>query len=400
MKTLITLILLLVSGCLLAQQPEQIRRIDQLAAQYVSAPANHALVIGIIQHGRRKVLLYGETQKGNGTAPGPYSIFEVGELSGLFTASVLAQMAMAGEVSLDTPAQDLMPPGQRLPVYLRLQCKPFRPENEGTLFACEPNFNDETIPILLCDLATHTAGLPRNPRNLQAWRNPKNPYARYGQKQLYQFLNNYPIQFTGALDYRYSHTGLALLGDILARRDSATFEDLLGKRLLEPLGMEDTRLHLTENQQSRLLTGHTRKGRKTPLWETEALAPALGMRSTPTDMMNFLAANLGASYGDWTYISALAQTPRVSIHSRSLAGSRAGLGWLLSPLPEVPEEVIWQAGTTGGFASYIGLLRQSGIGVVILSNSANPVDQLGKEIIRLLYDDLPPVRTVMLPGRP
>ena len=40
-------------------------------------------------------------------------------------------------------------------------------------------------------------------------------------------------------------------------------------------------------------------------------------------------------------------------------------------------EMIWHNGGTGGYRSYLALLPEADVGVVILSNSAHSVDALG-----------------------
>lgn len=52
------------------------------------------------------------------------------------------------------------------------------------------------------------------------------------------------------------------------------------------------------------------------------------------------------------------------------------------------------------FYAYVGLLPQAGTGIVVLSNSANPVDQIGQAMLRILNQPvarpLPP--RAALPG--
>ena len=83
---------------------------------------------------------------------GPRTIFQIGSVTKVFTALLLADMAERGEVRLSDPAAS----------YL-------------------PGFRVETGPVTLADLATHTSGLPRLPRNLlwSALLHPRDPYAGY-----------------------------------------------------------------------------------------------------------------------------------------------------------------------------------------------------------------------------
>ena len=86
----------------------------------------------------------------------PRTVFQIGSVTKVFTALVLADMAERGEVHLSDPAASYLP-GRAPPG-----------------------------PVTLADLATHTAGLPRLPRGLfrSALLHPADPYARYPAARL------------------------------------------------------------------------------------------------------------------------------------------------------------------------------------------------------------------------
>ncbi len=68
------------------------------------APATGGgLVIGIIDHGAKRIFAYGTAK--------PDSIFEIGSISKTFTGLLLSQMAQQGKVKLDEPVRELLPPG-------------------------------------------------------------------------------------------------------------------------------------------------------------------------------------------------------------------------------------------------------------------------------------------------
>jgi CubicO group peptidase (beta-lactamase class C family) len=79
----------------------------------------------------------------------PQTVFQIGSVTKVFTALLLADMAERGEVRLSDQAASYLPSGA------------------GT--------------VTLADLATHTSGLPRLPRSLSwyALVSPHDPYARY-----------------------------------------------------------------------------------------------------------------------------------------------------------------------------------------------------------------------------
>jgi serine-type D-Ala-D-Ala carboxypeptidase/endopeptidase len=397
MKAFTTIVILLLSYFTFAQQiSRQPVGIDSISGNYLGTEKNHLLVIGIIEQDRQQILSFGQAVNSRNHYVLPAeAVFELGELSSLFTTTLLARMAISGELSIETPLQALMP-RQRLPVYQKLNCEPVGPGY--SLYACDPKSGDETISILLCNLATHTAGFPASPPDLVTKLHPRNPYARYRQKDLYRYLNNHPITFTSGFEYRYSHMGMALLGHSLSLKTGQPYGKLLQARVLLPLGLSHTYYGLPAEKQSTRIQGYTHKGKAARPWEFEVLAPSAGLQATIKDMLIFLSVNMGITDKDWLPVVRLAQNPRETIRQKDLKGSKTGLGWLTSTLPGTTDEVIWLAGKTGGFAAYIGFTGDYSRGVVVLSNQAKPVTRLGIEILKILQADSIQ-RTVQVPAR-
>jgi CubicO group peptidase (beta-lactamase class C family) len=359
-------------------------RIDHLAQQYVANPHNRGLLIGIVRKGTQTVLAYGETEKGNKQVPKVNDMFEVGELSGVFTTTLLARMLREGTLSLDMPLDSLMPSSMRMPMYQALRCEPksYINADKAELYVCEPLSDDQVTLLRLCDIASHTAGLPHKPGNIKAWLHPANPFVSYSRAELYTFLNNYPVRVTQGFGYRYSYIGMALVGEALTNQGARTYEDVLLEKLVYPLAMHQTGVHLTPVQRLQLLPGHNRRGKPVLHQDWDVLAPAAGICSSMQDMLTLLSIHLGFTSDDWFHAAKLTQNPRVRVSN--LPNTYAGLSWLITPFPETGEEIIWQAGQTGGFACYAGLLPEAGIGIVLLSNSANSVQGLGLSILRSL----------------
>jgi D-alanyl-D-alanine-carboxypeptidase/D-alanyl-D-alanine-endopeptidase len=49
--------------------------------------------------------------------------------------------------------------------------------------------------------------------------------------------------------------------------------------------------------------------------------------------------------------------------------------------------MLWHDGSTGGFASFAGLVKETRVGVVALANTAQPVDGLGLALLEALHRD-------------
>jgi CubicO group peptidase (beta-lactamase class C family) len=392
MKRFATGLLLLVSlGA--AAQNEVRETVDRLVIPYVSSGHNRGLVVGVLHEGRQYFFNYGEKTKSSGMKPDSSSLFEIGTLTEVFTTTLLANMSMEGKVQIDDPLEALMPASVRVPRYVRIACEPVKiidismGSSEETYtrsnrYNCVPVSQSQSAPILLCDLATHTVGLPQM-KKLHL-RDRKNPFARYTQADLYRFLNTYEFDTPATFDYRPSPLDAALLGHALSLKAGMSYEELLKQRITNRLGLNDTRLSLSYDQMERLLAGHNRKGKPAPYWNYDVLAPAGGLRSTAKDLLNFTAAQLGNLPGNWYFTLASAHNPRHPVRKKGHPDSEIGLGWLLSPIGTEGAKIIWSEGQTGGFSAYLGFVKETGIGVVILSNSANSVTPMGPEILAAL----------------
>jgi serine-type D-Ala-D-Ala carboxypeptidase/endopeptidase len=223
-------------------------------------------VVGqLMADGRRQFVTYGRVG-----AEGPpvraTTLFEIGSITKVFTALVLADMVERGDVRFDDPVGRWLP-GAKLPSW-------------------------DGREITLADLTTHTSGLPRLPANLDT-SNMDDPYARYGGRDLYAFLSSHTLTRDPGTGWEYSNLGVGLLGHVLATKAGTSYEDLVRRRVLQPLGMTDTTITLSAAQRARMATAHGAGLRAVSWWDFDALAGAGAIRSTASDMLTFAAAALG-----------------------------------------------------------------------------------------------------------
>jgi serine-type D-Ala-D-Ala carboxypeptidase/endopeptidase len=283
----------------------------------------------------------------------PDSIFEIGSITKVFTATVLADMALEGLVALDDPVARYLPEGVAPPVRGR--------------------------PITLADLASHSSGLPRVPKGFlrRVRKEMQDPYARYGADDLYADVPRTRPRRPPGKRPRYSNYGAGLLGHALARRAGTSYEELVRERICEPLGLADTFVHVPEDKRDRFVQGHDRRGRPVPGWEFDALAGAGALRSTVADLLRFLALQLDDSDSRLGAAARLTHEPRARGLRRPI-----GLGWLTLPLRG--QHALYHDGGTGGYRSFAGFVREQGTGVVALTNSARWVNKLGAKSLEAI----------------
>jgi len=310
------------------------------------------IVVGVIDSTGRRTISYGKFDAGDNRAVDGNTIFEIGSVTKVFTSLLLADMVQRGEVALTDPVAKYLPAGVKMP------------ERNGR-------------QITLEDLATHTSGLPRLPSNLHP-KDSANPYADYSVEQLYQFLSGYQLTRDIGSQYEYSNLGGGLLGHVLARHAGMDYEKLVRSRICEPLGMRSTAITLSEEMKTRFAVGHDGTMQKVAYWDLPTLAGAGALRSTANDMLTFVAANLG--YVKTPLAPAMAAMLAVR-RPTGVPGLEVGLAWHI--LTRDGHEIIWHNGGTGGFRSFIGLERKTGMGVVVLSNAETPagVDDIGQHLL-------------------
>ncbi|MCG8460167.1 MAG: serine hydrolase [Holophagales bacterium] len=224
------------------------------------------MVVGVIDGDRRSVLAHGVSGAENGRALDAATVFQLGSLTKVITSLLLAEMVVRGEVTLDDPVSELLPPEARMIEVGR--------------------------PITLRDLATHSSGLPSMPANFDI-RGEPDPYSAYSVEQLWSFLSGFEPARAPGTAYEYSNLGVSLLGRVLASKKGTTYEALVEERVFRPLGMSSTSITLNPDQRERLAPGHDPYLRPIRTWEMATLQASGSLRSTAQDMLDLLEVYLG-----------------------------------------------------------------------------------------------------------
>lgn len=305
------------------------------------------MVVGLVAGDRDVIVSRGPVS--------PDGVFDIGSITKPFTALLLAEMASRGEVDLEDPVARFLPAGFRTPRW-------------------------DGREVTLLDLATHTSGLPRLPRNLlaRAMLHGSDPYRGYTETDLFRGLAATRLRREPGSIHRYSNFGFAVLGQALAAAAGDTYGQLVVDRVCRPLELRETMVELPPDLARRREKGHGPSGRPVPDWDLAAFAGAGALRSTVADMVRFLRANLAPEKTSLAVALEDAQRPRRRIR----AGEEIGLGWHLRD--ESDTTVAWHNGGTGGFGGFVALARESGTAVAVLYNSPSSpaVDVAAFELLR------------------
>ncbi|HMQ63280.1 MAG TPA: serine hydrolase [Flavilitoribacter sp.] len=348
MKILNAFFLLLLSVSILAAQKKQLPD-DVVASIRERIENGHSpgIVVGIIDKDGPQYYAFGAKTAG-GEPVDEHSIYEIGSISKTFTATLLAQNILNGKMKADDPAQQYLPKSVTMPMRNGRQ-------------------------ITLGELSDHTSGLPRLPANLNP-ADPSNPYADYTVEQMYAFLSGYELPRDIGSQYEYSNLAQGLLGHILALQAGKSYEELLIENIAGPLGMDETKITFDEQMKKNLAMGYS-QGMQVPNWDFPTLAGAGAIRSSLHDMLRYIGANMGLIKSDFYPAMQLAHTMR---HDKA-GGIRVGLGWHISKGSD--GDVIWHNGGTGGYRTFAGFVRETGEGVVVLTNSTKGADDIGFHLL-------------------
>ena len=163
------------------------------------------LIVGRVINGVRTMSAVGTASVDNGVALSADSRFQLGCLTKLLTCLVALQLAHEGSLSLNASIGEYLPE-----------------------FGDTPKSRD----ITLRHLASHTSGYQGV--NLAS---PEYAYF-YSWEKFVRFFRESPQVFRPGSVFNYEHTECVLLGEIIRRVTGMTAEQLVRRRLLEPLGLK------------------------------------------------------------------------------------------------------------------------------------------------------------------
>ncbi|MCX2480450.1 serine hydrolase [Pedobacter sp. MC2016-15] len=324
--------------------------LDSLALDYLRDPNNSSLSIGIVDGDVSSTYFYGETKKESGKVPDEKSLYEIGSISKTFTAFLLAHAVNEKKIVLTDDIRKYLP-GE----YPGLQYK-------GT-------------PIRIVNLANHTSGLPRLPTDFDTSPgfNAEDPYKHYTKEMMYQYLKSFKPDTAAGRRTEYSNFGYAVLGKILENIYQKPLEELVKQTITGPLKMSSTNFKIAESEMALMTIGYSEtSGKPVPYWQLGAFNAAGGLNSNIHDMLLYLKANMANVNPD--FILSHTETNRQTDQSTALA-------WVLSPFRG--KTVIWHNGGTAGFSSWCGYIKDKKLGVVILSNSGDEVNDIALELLSL-----------------
>lgn len=359
-------------GKISEQKPYQ-ATVTAVASQLMQQYSIPGAAIAVIDGDQSYTYLFGSMDQANGRPVTENTIFEVGSITKLFTALLCAEAEDNGSIKLSDPLTDY--------------CPEFS------------NNNLATSQITLTHLLTHTAGFPLNLSEQIT-----------GKAQMAAYLSTWQPEKTIGSQWQYSNVGIGLAAMALENQEHNSINELIKEKILLPLGMTPLGIEGVETYRDHYAQGYSAEGKAVPhvRYDRDPFFSAYSLKATISDMSEFLAAAIGLPNTPENIKKAMhnTQTPRVgtgsmqqglawqvhSLHDENIKHEPENLN--LGPLPVYwlpKEQQIYKAnvlldktGSTGGFRSYIAVIPEKKLGVVILLNkyiSNGAVVTAGRTII-------------------
>jgi CubicO group peptidase (beta-lactamase class C family) len=308
--------------------PETGRRVEEIAARAQALGRTPSLSLAVVRD--RAVLHF--TGVGEQPRPDAKTQYRLGSITKTMTATMVMQLRDEGFFALD----DLL--------YRHLPGTPVG-------------------GLTLRQLLGHVSGLQREPDGAWWERNAGPDADRLLADLGYEKVAGAPFR-----RFRYSNLAYGLLGAVLERVTGESWASLVGKRVLDPLGMKRTTYAPVEPF-ARGYVVHAIGGtlHEEPRLDAGAMAPAGQLWSTVTDMAKwaaFLTDPAPAVLARETVDEMC--TPMVLNDLESWTGGH-GLG---PQLFRVGERVyVGHGGSMPGYVAHLAVHRRSRLGVVVFANS-------------------------------
>ncbi|MGI4755302.1 MAG: D-alanyl-D-alanine-carboxypeptidase/endopeptidase AmpH [Janthinobacterium lividum] len=370
------LLLVCTSGRIFGQTRPPLEAADALAQKIFQRTASMGMVVTIVRDNEVWTNGYGRVAPGSDQVPQANSLIRLCSITKILATDLLAKFVGEKKVSFDDPLQKFAPAGVSVS-NLTLRGPARRPINLG-------------------DLATHTAGLPRE----IAYPPPGAAHFTFPDYAFrWQWLPGFRLRTSPGDAAHYSNIGFDLLADALSSAANEPYAKLFHDRTSQPIGMVDTTLTPTPDQCSRLMSGPREPSQCT---DTEAAAGSGGMYSTANDMARFLKyllylPGVPVHQNGWSTGMYLDPANLHSVQGLGHAGvpTGIGIGWIEINKLYGESRIVEKTGGGAGFQTYIALnpARHAGIFIARVDGRSRGGANLFREANDLLLTmvNLPPV---------
>lgn len=264
------------------------------------------------------------------------TVFHTASISKLFTAVATMKLIQQNKIALDDKLVNLLP---------------------------ELKFNDKRVTqITIKNLLNHTSGLPDI--NNYHWDN--NNQSDNSLKEFVLGLN-LKLDSDPSSEYQYSNLAYDILGYVIEKVSGVTFDDFMKENILDKCGMYNSDFRYFKIHDSLKTSPHSKRWVTKNIYErktypyTREHAPSSTLNSSSKDLSKWMISflqTLGESDLNNKYLTMI--EPSFS------PNPYIGLGFQLSNINS--KKIIGHYGGDRGFRSYLIMIPEKKIGLVLLAN--------------------------------
>jgi CubicO group peptidase (beta-lactamase class C family) len=318
-------------------------RLETMLAELAGAHRVPGAACGVVDGDSDVVVTYGLANLATGISVTPDTMFQLGSITKIHTATLIMQARAAGVVGLDEP--------------VRSQVQEFAVADPGA-----------TIEITPRHLLTHTSGIEGDHLVDTGW----NPDAlqRYvatiaGLGQIHEVDES----------YSFCNTGFGVAGRLVEEVTGENFDRALRRHLSRPLGCAHTLTLPQHLLLHRIAAGHMQSPGQAPVrqsrWTlTRANGPMGGIVATAADLLAFVRMHLdGGRAADGTDVlpSAAVEAMQEPQAETPLPGEQQALGWTVQDWDG--RACLGQDANTFGQRAFLRVVPSSRFAVCLLTNS-------------------------------
>ncbi|USX55137.1 serine hydrolase [Lentzea sp. HUAS12] len=312
----------------------------------------------------------GVLNKNTGVETTTDSVFQIGSITKVWTATLAMQLVDEGLLDLDSPVRTYLPE--------------FRIADE-----------DAAARITVRQLLNHTAGFEGD------------LFTDTGRgddcvEKYVATLHDTPQLFGPGEMFSYNNAGYVVLGRVVEVLRRKPYDDCLREHLFAPLGLTHAAADAYEAIMHRAAVGHLTHDEETgpqvaPVWAlVRSNAPAGSVLAmSARDLLKF--ARMHLKNGDGVLSEAGAEAMKqvqVKVPDLALMGDAWGLGWELFHYPQ--GTVIGHDGGTIGQNAFLRLVPEHGVAIALLTNGGKTID-LYEAVFRHVLRELTGVELPEMP---
>lgn len=318
------------------------------------------MAVGVIQNNKKYEMYYGLQSVQDKKAVNSSTIFELGSVSKLFTATAGGYAKNKGKISFDDTTGKYWKELKNTPIdqVNLLQLATYTSGNLALQFPDEVQTDQQVLTFF------------------KDWK-PKNPIGEYRQ---------------------YSNPSIGLFGKVVALSMNKPFDQVLEKTIFPALGLKHSYVNVPKTQMLNYAFGYNQENQPIRVNPGPLDAPAYGVKSTLPDMLKFIHANLNPQKYPADIQRAINETHQGRYQVNTMYQA---LGWeefsyptpLQTLLDSNSEQIVMKpnkvtaiskepsvkmyhkTGSTNGFGTYVVFIPKENISLVMLTNKRIPNEE-------------------------